>query len=152
VQAYDVATGNVQTEQVQHVFVNNDSKLSDVTLVTLVKSKQLETQGPKNEQWHIQTALQDPGSTNETIHTTTEHLFLTKEKGWVNAQDLEAGMHVLRTDGFLGMVTATTNVSGSAVRYNLTVAEKHTFLVGINRWVVHNCGTNGLPKSYVVIQ
>jgi hypothetical protein len=51
-----------------------------------------------------------------------------------------AGEHVQQLDGSTGVVVRLHVVSGTAVRYNLTVADVHTFAVGTDQWVVHNCG------------
>jgi len=55
---------------------------------------------------------------------------------------LQPGERVRRLDGTWGTVVALHVQSGSAVRYNLTVAEDHTYTVGAGQWVVHNCSTN----------
>ncbi len=55
------------------------------------------------------------------------------------AQTLRVGEQVVRGDGSLGVVTAVGVVPGTAVRYNLTVQDLHTYLVGDDQWVVHNC-------------
>lgn len=44
---------------------------------------------------------------SETLHTTTEHPFLTQKLGWVNAQDLHTGLHVRTLTGTLGVVVGT---------------------------------------------
>ncbi len=62
------------------------------------------------------------------------------------AQTLRVGEQVVRGDGSLGVVTAVGVVPGAAVRYNLTVQDLHTYLVGDDQWVVHNCGGN-IPWS-----
>jgi hypothetical protein len=73
------------------------------------------------------------------VHTTTEHPFLTTDRGWVDAQDLVPGKHVQQLDGGIGVVVGTHVVVGIDVRYNLTVQDMHTYAVGANQWVVHNC-------------
>ena len=53
------------------------------------------------------------------------------------------GMHILRADGRVGVVTGWKVVAGTKVMYNLEVAQDHTFTVGAGMWVVHNsdmCG------------
>jgi hypothetical protein len=83
----------------------------------------------------------------ETVHTTTEHPFLTTDRGWVDAQDLVPGERVQQLDGSVGVVVSLRVVAGTAVRYNLTVQDVHTFAVGTDQWVVHNCG-DGIPEGY----
>jgi hypothetical protein len=79
----------------------------------------------------------------ERVDTTPEHAFFTEEKGWVPAQDLEVGMHVLRLDGTSGVVQSVLLVQQPERMYNLSVAEAHTFFVGDGAWLVHNCANFG---------
>ncbi len=53
---------------------------------------------------------------------------------------IKLGMHVLRADGRVGVVTGWKVVPGTKTMYNLEVAQDHTFTVGAGQWVVHNCG------------
>ena len=77
----------------------------------------------------------------EVIHTTPEHPFYTIERGWLNAEDLETGLHVPSADGLPGSVGSVLWTGGPAVMYNLTVDVAHTFFVGSGGWLVHNtCG------------
>jgi RHS repeat-associated protein len=142
--AVDGATGKVQAEPVQHVMINHDNNLLDVTLAADTTAKPSQTADtPSKEQEAATAAHGSQAPPTETVHTTTEHPFLTAELGWVNAQDLKPGEHVRRLDGSLGVVVAVTATPGQAVRYNLTVAQDHTFVVGQGQWVVHNCGLGG---------
>lgn len=54
------------------------------------------------------------------------------------------GMHILRADGRVGVVTGWKVVAGTKVMYNLEVAQDHTFAVGVGMWVVHNVATRAL--------
>ncbi len=56
----------------------------------------------------------------------------------MNAEDLRIGEQVQRLDGSYGVVVALRHLFGVAVRYNLTVAEDHTYAVGAAAVVVHN--------------
>jgi hypothetical protein len=139
VQAYDPATHTVQSKPVQHVFINHDSNLLDVTLAIVPAAKSA-TQATSTKQRSADVAShgsQAPTAT-ETLHTTTEHPFLTTDRGWVNAQDLVPGERVQQLDGSVGVVVSLRVVAGTAVRYNLTVTDVHTFAVGADQWVVHN--------------
>ena len=142
--AVDGATGKVQAEPVQQVMINHDKNLLDVTLAADTNTKPSQATDTKNKAQEVATAAHgSQAPPTETIHTTTEHPFLTAELGWVNAQDLTPGEHVRRLDGSVGVVVAVTATPGQAVRYNLTVAQDHTFVVGQGQWVVHNCGLGG---------
>ncbi len=84
--------------------------------------------------------------TSETIHTNKKHPFLTKEKGFLPVGQIKLGMHVLRADGTYGVVTGWKVVPGAEMMYDLEVAQDHTFTVGIQQWVVHNCDISGLAN------
>ena len=109
-----------------------------MTLMTDVASANTST--IKQQQAGVAAHGSQAPPTDEILHTTTEHPFLTVELGWVNAQDLKPGEHVRRLDGTVGVVVGTQVVAGVAVRYNLTVANEHTYAVGTGLWVVHNTG------------
>src|SRR6266446_7009696 len=75
---------------------------------------------------------------SKVVHTTSEHPFFTTEQGFVAAGKVKLGMHVLRADGSVGVITGWKVVPGTQVMYNLEVAQDHTFTVGDGQWVVHN--------------
>jgi hypothetical protein len=74
----------------------------------------------------------------ERIETTPEHPFYTSEGEWVAAGELRLGDLIRRADGRYGRVQAVEFVVRPAMMYNLTVAEAHTYFVGVGRWLVHN--------------
>ena len=152
VTAYDSKTGKAQPEAVQHVFINYDDNLLDVTIAD---AKPVAATNTKNKQQDAAVAThggQAPPS-SETLHTTTEHPFLTDDRGFVDAVNLIPGEHVTKLDGSLGVVISVTIVPGQAVRYNLTVQDEHTYAVGQGQWVVHNTscqvgyGNSNLSKA-----
>lgn len=79
--------------------------------------------------------------TSEVVHTNQKHPFFTIEHGFLPVGLITLGMHLLRADGRIGVVTGWKVVPGTQVTYNLEVAQDHTFTVGVGQWVVHNrCG------------
>lgn len=143
--AYDSASGQVHAEPVQHVFVNHDDNLLDVTLASDTSAGTAPHSAPTEAAKQHDAAVASHGSqappstaTTETVHTTTEHPFLTADRGFVAAQLLVPGEHVRKLDGSLGTVVSLRHVAGVAVRYNLTVGVEHSFVVGVGRYVVHN--------------
>jgi RHS repeat-associated protein len=81
----------------------------------------------------------------DTLTTTPEHPFDTKEKGWVPAGKLWKGAHVRDEQGGYGVVQTIAYSRHSAVMYNLTVNTAHTYFVGAGRWLVHNACGGGRP-------
>jgi RHS repeat-associated protein len=87
---------------------------------------------------HLDPVMEELTIGGETIETTPEHPFDTKEKGWAAAGQLWPGAHVRRADGSYGVVRGFLLVRHPQTMYNLTVARSHTFFVGRGRWLVHN--------------
>jgi RHS repeat-associated protein len=77
-------------------------------------------------------------SITETIHTTANHPWLTADRGWVEASDLQLGEQVVTLSGATSTVAWVQVVPGQADYYNLTVAKDHTYAVGDGDYVVHN--------------
>ncbi len=106
-----------------HVWINHDHDLVDLTITTTTHGQ------------HGKPATK----TSEVIHTNQKHPFFTMEHGFLPVGQIKLGMHLLRADGRVGVVTGWKVVPGTQVMYNLEVAQDHTFTVGAGQWVVHNC-------------
>ena len=127
--AYNPKTHKMELEPVLRVWTHTDNDLVDLTITSTTVTHQGKSAIPRGE----------------VIHTSSEHPFLTTEHGFVPAGKVKVGMHVLRADGSVGVVTGWGIVHGTKVMYNLEVAQDHTFTVGSGQWVVHNkCG----PEDY----
>jgi Bacterial toxin 30/Pretoxin HINT domain len=120
----------MELQPIEHVWVNHDDDPVDLTLTVPAHQEH----GKQVEQ------------TSEVVHTNKKHPFLTTEKGFVPVGELSVGMHVVRADGSVGIITRWTVVSGSQTMYNLEVEQDHTFTVGDGQWVVHNC-TSGFDST-----
>ena len=120
--AYNPQTKKMELEPIQHIWLNHDNDLVDVTLTATIKGSNRKT-----------------SQQNEVIHTNEKHPFLTKEKGFIPVSQLKPGMHVLEANGSYGVVAKLEVVLGTMWMYNLTVAQDHTYLVGSEQWIVHNC-------------
>jgi hypothetical protein len=73
----------------------------------------------------------------DICHTTAEHPWLTPS-GWVRADELVAGSHVMTPSG-IETVQDSHAAGWTATVYNITVDHvAHTYLVGTARWIVHN--------------
>jgi Pretoxin HINT domain len=129
--AYNPKTGKMEQKPILHVWLNHDHDLVDLTITTTTKG--------------------EPGKpatrTSEVVHTNQKHPFFTMEHGFLPVGQITLGMHLLRADGRVGLVTGWKVVPGTKVMYNLEVAQDHTFTVGTGQWVVHNeCVPNRLPE------
>ncbi|WP_394832720.1 Hint domain-containing protein [Pendulispora rubella] len=80
---------------------------------------------------------------HESIRSTPEHLYFTRDRGWLGAGDLVAGETLLDRAGREVQVTKVVPIAQSAAVYNLEVESDHTYFVGRSSVWVHNqpCGT-----------
>jgi RHS repeat-associated protein len=68
------------------------------------------------------------------IRTTGEHPFYVREKGWICAQELEAGDWLSSHDGRWVAVDDVYDTGAVETVYNLRVADYHTYFVGCQEW------------------
>ena len=62
--------------------------------------------------------------------------------GWIEAGDLTVDTAVQKADGTYGRIQHIEMVVHPQPMYDLTVDVAHTFFVGDEQWLVHNCGNN----------
>ena len=120
--SYNPKTKKMEWEPVQHVWIDHDHDLVDLTIGW--------TKHTKNGDVHE----------DETIHTNKKHPFLTVEAGFVTVANLHVGMHLVQGDGQVGVIEDWVVIAGSETMYNLTVQQDHTYTVGDGQFVVHNTG------------
>ncbi|MER6078066.1 polymorphic toxin-type HINT domain-containing protein [Streptomyces sp. NPDC001833] len=122
VEAADPGTGKHRgTRKVTALHRNLDNDLVDVTVHT-------------------------PDGHTETLHTTSKHPFWDEtDHTWVPASDLKPHDALATADGQKAYVVAVHQTPGAGNRYNLTVAQLHTYyvLAGATPVLVHNCGPDG---------
>ena len=75
----------------------------------------------------------------EVIVTTAEHPFYTAEGEWVDAIDLRVGDEIRTAEWTTGVVSSVYEVTRPQPMYNFTVDIAHTYFIGNNQWLVHNC-------------
>jgi Pretoxin HINT domain len=116
VKATDPSTGKTTPETVTTVWVNHDSDLMDLTVVSNGKLT--------------------------TIHTTQDHLFWDDtRRQWVEVRDLAQGDRLKTDDQTTVTVDTQTKVPTSADMWDLTVATTHDFYVvttPLTAVLVHN--------------
>ncbi len=155
--ARDPVAQTVSTQSVEHVFIDHDTDLLDVTLrVTVPAPVHSQPAAAKKSQGASHSVAPSTSSTHsapvattsltETVHTTNTHPWLTADAGWLPASFLRIGEPVMRVDG-MATVEAIRVVPGAANMWDLTVNHVHTFAVGAGAYVVHNCGTSGSPDA-----
>ncbi|MFD0328267.1 polymorphic toxin-type HINT domain-containing protein [Streptacidiphilus monticola] len=117
VEAADPNTGKVKgSRTVQHVWINHDTDLLDVT-------------------------ISDGNGHSSTIHTTANHPFWDDTLHvWQRADHLKPGHHLASTNRRHPAVVKIKATPGTADRWNLTVQELHTYYVvaGGTPILVHN--------------
>jgi hypothetical protein len=124
--AYNPKTRKMELQPVLHVWIHQDNDLVDLTITTPVQSSK-------------EHKKQQSTQAEEVIHTNKKHPFFTLEKGFLPVSQIKVGMHVIRADGWIGVVMKWQPVPGVQTMYNLEVAQDHTFTVGSGEWIVHNC-------------
>jgi hypothetical protein len=82
--AYDPVTGKASTQTMQHVWINHDHDLLDVTLRTGVAASAQDASS-KAQQAVVRAHSSQAPPADETIHTTANHPWLTTDRGWVLA-------------------------------------------------------------------
>jgi hypothetical protein len=93
--------------------------------------------------------LYDIQVADEMIEATYNHPFWVIEtQSYVWAQDLVPGQHMLLADGRAPPITAISHHDEITTVYNLSIEDIHTFYVGQNAVLVHNCG-GGLARGMV---
>jgi RHS repeat-associated protein len=77
---------------------------------------------------------------DESIITTKKHRFwIEKNKAWVEAQFLQAGMNLKTFDGRTKLIkNISIRETFEESTFNLTIEDYHTYFVGINGCLVHN--------------
>lgn len=76
------------------------------------------------------------------LRATPEHPFLTRDRGWVLARDLEPGEPLVSADGAAIPVEALSAEASHEVVFNFEVEETHVYFVGDERIAVHNVCTD----------
>ncbi|MFF5755969.1 polymorphic toxin-type HINT domain-containing protein [Streptomyces longwoodensis] len=119
VESADERTGkHAGSRAVQHVWINHDHDLLDVTIRT-------------------------KDGRSATIHTTANHPFWDDTTHtWVPAGKLHPGDRLNTSTGHHAPVVTTRSTPGTADRWNLTVRQLHTYyvLAGNTPVLVHNTG------------
>lgn len=99
----------------------------------------------------LQLVLRHSTGREETIQTTDEHPFFVPCKGWVRADVVQPGDEV-RTVGGSAIILAQRFGSTRTTVYNLTVDGHHTYHVGPDGVLVHNCkifATEQVPRHLI---
>lgn len=60
---------------------------------------------------------------------------------WVGAGHLQIGDKIKQADGGMGVVANVVTVAQTQEMFNLTVDEVHTYYIGRDKRLVHNCVT-----------
>ncbi|NHZ42497.1 hemagglutinin repeat-containing protein [Massilia aquatica] len=139
------SSGTVAIEQIQVgqlVYARNPetgaTELKPVTQLMVTKAKPL-----------YRLVTQDFRGVNESMDVTDNHPYWVKDKGWVNAIDLERGMELENLQRGQLTVQSLTSLGRSAVTYNFTVADFHTYFAGEQSAFVHNCSDVCGPANVV---
>ena len=135
--AYDPRTGKVSPQTVVQVFANRDTDLVDVTVRTEAALQ------PHSQERSVPSAGGVGSKAGvETIHTTANHPWLTPDRGWIEAGALRPDEPVQLETGGVGRIVSVTADARTAFMFDLSLADVHTFAVGVGAYIVHNCPAN----------
>ena len=114
----DVMTGEISYEPVTEIHTNQFDPVGAVTL------------------------LDESDGSETVLSVTASHPFYSAEGAWVHASKLNVGEKLVEDGGETLTVTsvAFNPYAKSALTYNLTVADYHTYFVGEDGVLVHNGG------------
>ena len=127
------------------MWVNHDADLLDLTLAATSSKSDGATDDKQQQVAVASHGSQAPPA--ETVHTTFSHPWLTTDRGWVDSGNLRIGEQVQSLDGRVATVVASILVPGEQEMYDLTVSNVHSFAVGVNSLIVHNCSGGALGKA-----
>jgi hypothetical protein len=94
--------------------------------------------------WRLE--ARDADQEAEVFYVTDDHPWFAKGMGWVETKDLRVGQALATADKRGIKVLGVAATDRAERTYNLTVDGFHTFLVGEDGAVVHNCPE---PKNMV---
>jgi hypothetical protein len=116
--SWDEKTGKNEYKKVLNTFVRNTDQLYNLTIG------------------------------KEKISTTWNHPFYVKDKGWVQAKDLQRGEILISAKGTMLSLSDITIEERDEVVYNFEVEGNHTYYVGDRGVLVHNeCFDKDEPKT-----
>ncbi|MGD9816790.1 MAG: polymorphic toxin-type HINT domain-containing protein [Hyphomonadaceae bacterium] len=97
--------------------------------------------------WRLE--ARDADGEMETFFVTGDHPWFVEGVGWVETSRLVAGQRIETADDQGLTILDIAPTDRVARTYNLTVTGPHTFLVGENGAVVHNCWRLGGHKNFL---
>lgn len=79
-------------------------------------------------------------TSNDTISSTTGHLFMVKDRWWVSSSSINVGDEIQTSNGtYEEVISKEIKLEGAInVTYNISLSENHTFFVGQDRILTHN--------------
>jgi RHS repeat-associated protein len=95
--------------------------------------------------WRLE--ARDAGGETEVFEVTDDHPWYVEGQGWVETQGLRPGQRIETADDRGLTILDIARTDRVERTYNLTVGGPHTFLVGEDGAVVHNCRRARLLSS-----
>lgn len=79
-------------------------------------------------------------TSNDTISSTTGHLFMVKNRWWVSSSSINVGDEIQTSNGtYEEVISKEIKLEGAInVTYNISLSENHTFFVGQDSILTHN--------------
>ncbi len=124
--AYNEQKGQNEYQPIQQVFINQDPQITFLQV-----DQELVTTTPEHP-FYVKAQ-----SGNQARPKPIGHEDLNEH--WVGAGHLKVGDKIQKADGGFGVVRYVNTVTQTRTMYNLEVKDAHTFFVGTQGWLVHNC-------------
>jgi RHS repeat-associated protein len=135
-----------QTKPIDKLHIGDSVKSTDPTTTDAVVNRPVTALHDDLDTDMADVTIIDAAGKIAVIHTTQNHPFWdATTKAWTRADHLTPGQHLKSTTTVTLTVVAIHTFAQQAYRYNLTVAQLHTYyvLVGTTPALVHNCGGSG---------
>jgi hypothetical protein len=114
VMAHDPETGETSLKPVTTLFVNDEDAI-----------------------WEL--VVETTSGTSEIHRVTDNHPYYIEGQGWVEVADLAVGMSIATMEGDPVTLVSITNTGEVERTFNFEVADFHTYFVGDQHVLVHNC-------------
>ncbi|EXG73036.1 recombinase [Acinetobacter baumannii] len=108
-----------------------------------------------DKRWiHIRATTPETKNGVSAVTATNDHKILTRECGWINAEDVKVGYHLVTHKHKTAYAVVTEVREGGKKldtrMYDITIEGNHNFLAGNkdNGFIVHNCTPGGKAMEF----
>ncbi|MFE0461333.1 polymorphic toxin-type HINT domain-containing protein [Kitasatospora sp. NPDC058965] len=147
-----VLLGDGSTKPIGDIKVGDQVQTADPTTAAAKGAEPVTATGFKLDDNLVDLVVLAADGSRTTVHTTDNHPFYdATTHAWIPAGKLPIGDALATANGHPVQVAEVRITPGEANRYNLTVAQYHTYyvLAGMTPVLVHNCDGDPTPDDVV---